>query len=147
MERGLNIFDYFEGVRPWGQLVRFVNHLPGYSATGRAMADDDELAAWREQQMTPAQRARGPRPPKVTEWTFGDELLTTMVDMATAIRTTLVALQTPKGRQAPKFKPARRPITAAQRIERRKEQQTVADIVAIARPRAALPPVSTPRDE
>lgn len=135
----MNIFDYFEGVRPWAQLVRFVNHLPSYSATGRAMADDDDLAEWREQQMTPAERARGPRPPRITEWTLADELLATMADMTTALRTTLVALQTPKGKQAPKFKPMRRPLTAAERVEKRRELQTVAEIISIARP------VSTPR--
>jgi hypothetical protein len=71
-------------------------------------------------------------------------LVTTIVDGVTAIRATLVAVNTPKGKQAARFKPSRRPLTAQQRWERRQDREMVAEIVAIAAPPGRVDTHPTP---
>lgn len=61
-------------------------------------------------------------------------MLATITDAANAIRQTVIAAQTPKGKRPPQFKPSPRPLTARERVEQRRDRQTVAEIVAIATP-------------
>jgi hypothetical protein len=50
------------------------------------------------------------------------------------IRATLIQVNTPKGKAAPKFKPAKRPRTAEQRAAKLAELAIVDEIIAEARP-------------
>lgn len=128
-DRGWDLLDFFRGTRPWAQLVRLVDNLPAWSRTGRAMVDDDELHEWRERRR--AEQGLSARPPlRMRDWTEFDELIQTVHDAANAIRITIAQVNTPKGRNAPTFKAGKRPLTAAERHERRKDRQVVADIVA-----------------
>lgn len=108
--------------------MRLVNRLPAWSNFGRALADDDELHRWREDQ-------RGPKTPekprRISDWTDFDELIATITDLGNALRTTIIAANSEKGK-GPKFKPLARPKTAAERAEARRDRETVADIIAIA---------------
>jgi hypothetical protein len=96
------------------------------------MADDDELQRYREEH-TPSHGK--PRPARLTEWTALDELISTIVDVGNMIRTTIAQANAPKGKRYT-FKPTRRPKTAAQRAEARKERDTVAEIVQMVRPKS-----------
>ncbi len=129
-ERGWDLLDYFRGARPWAQLMRLVNTLPAWSHTGRAMADDDDLQRFRERKFGPTPAA-GPRM-TLSGWSEFDELLATINDAANSIKVTIAQSVTERGKPAPKFKPHRRPLTAADRAERRRDRDTVNDIVAIA---------------
>lgn len=41
---GVDLLDFFRGVRPWGQFYRFVKHLPGDGKFKAKQAADPELA-------------------------------------------------------------------------------------------------------
>lgn len=130
-ERGADLLDYFRGARPWAQLDRYVRRLPSWSETKRAMADDDELQRYREEH-APKTSAR--RPPRLTEWTLADELFAALADTTNAICVAVGQSVSPRGK-GPKFKPGRRPLTAAERAERRRDRDTIAEIVSIMLPR------------
>lgn len=132
-DRGWDLLDFFRGARPWGQLMRLVDHMPAWSRTGRAMADDDDLHAYRQRRLVEA-GVKARRPPRLTEWTEFDELIQTMQDIGTSIRVTIAQSVTPKGKPAPSFKPGRRPMTAGDRAEKRADRETVQDIIALALP-------------
>lgn len=103
------------------------------------MADDDELAQYRAEKLGPDHSAE---PRGISEWTYEDELIATLADLGNAIRTTIVAVNTSKG-NPPTFRPARRPLTARDRMAKRAERQTVDDIVSMmlpARPVDTDPP-------
>lgn len=125
--------DYFRGDRPWAQLVRIVQRLGPYTHTGRAIADDDELARRRDEANGGKPGAR-PGRPNLRSWERFDELTATITDVGNLIRTTLVQVNTQKGQPAPKFKPTKRPQTADDRRERMRDLETVSDIVSMVRP-------------
>lgn len=131
-ERGWDLLDFFRGVRPWTQLLRLADNLPPYSKYKLALANDDELQRYRERRFNG--KPPPPRPPSLADWTVEDEIMTVLHDGFSMIRYTLVALQTQKGKSPPKFTPARRPMTAAERAERRRDQDAHHDILRKARP-------------
>lgn len=91
---------------------RLIDRLPEHSHYQRALADDDEL----QRQFGSA----GPRKPTLRAWSAERELRATLYDVASLIQVAIVSVNTPKGKQAPRFKPVRRPETAADRDERRR---------------------------
>jgi len=113
--------DYFRGTRPWAQLLRLVDRLPEHSHYQRALEDDDEL----HRRHPPATARR----PSLRSWSADRELLATLHDVASLIQVAIVGVNTPKGKKAPKFKPVRRPETAADRARRRRELEMHADNV------------------
>jgi hypothetical protein len=124
------LLDYFRGVRPWPQLFRLIERLPQLSHYARALADDDELAE------RAASYGQGPprgRPP-LHSWEPIDEVLATIADGVNALRNTIVAVNTPKGKKVPPLTTAKRPMTAAERAEARRDRIALDEIVAIATP-------------
>jgi hypothetical protein len=133
---GWDLLDYFRGVRPWAQLQRLVEGFGPWTHTGRAIADDDDLQRDREDRLGLAKAGRSRRP-RLTEWSETDEILATLRDVAERISKTVVQVNTPKGKSAPKFSPQFRPKSAHERAERRRDLDVVTEIVAAATPHAA----------
>jgi hypothetical protein len=73
----------------------------------------------------------------LTEWSETDEVLATLRDVAERISKTVVQVNTPKGKSAPKFSPQFRPRSAHDRAALRRDLDTVTEIVAEATPHAA----------
>jgi hypothetical protein len=125
----MDLLDFFRGVYPWGKLHRLIGQLPWWSKYKLLIADDDEYA---EQARAVAGRD-GSRPtrPKLTEWDPNRELAAEMRDgfarLEAAIANT--AANRKKGSQPVKPKPTLRPLTAAQRAEKRADYQVHLDIV------------------
>ncbi len=122
--------DYFRGERPWPQLFRLIDRLPQLSNYARAIQDDDDIADRLSDRGHGPKRAR----PPMSQWEPLDELLATITDGVNALRQTVIAVNTEKGKKVPPFVPTRRPLTAAERAERRRERETIDDIVALATP-------------
>lgn len=131
-DRGWDLLDYFRGVRPWSQLVRLVENLPPYSKYKLALSDDDEIQRWRERRFNG--KTPPPRPPSLDSWTVEDEIMGVLHDGFSLLRNTIISVNLPKGKQAPKFKPAKRPVTAAERAERRRDRDIHESIVRKVRP-------------
>jgi hypothetical protein len=125
-DRGWDLLDYFRGVRPWTQLLRIADRLPPHSRFKHAVADDDELQRWREDRF----KGRVPpaRPPRLSEWTVFDDIMTTLNDGFSLLRHTIVSVNAEKGKRPPAWKPTRRPKSAADRAESRRDMDTVMDI-------------------
>ena len=85
------------------------------------------MQRWREQ------RYRGkpppPRPPSLRSWTVHDEILAAIHDLGEVLRTTMIALEMPKGKKAPSPKFAKRPKTAAERADSRRDREMAEGIV------------------
>lgn len=103
--------------------------LPRFSRYHLARADDDDLAAVEARLGLAA-----PSRPSLAAWDAHQDLIATMRDEFAALRALLIAVNSPKGK-APKVKPTPRPITAAQRAERRAEKTAHDHIVAQVTPR------------
>jgi hypothetical protein len=124
------LLDFFRGVHPWPQLYRLIDRLPTLSHFQRALADDDEVA---DAALRRGHGSRRGRPP-VTEWDQFDELLATIADGVNSLRQTVIAVNTPKGKKVPPLTFAKRPLSAVERIERRRERAVLDEIVAKATP-------------
>lgn len=132
-ERGWDLLDYFRGVRPWPQLLRLVEHLPPHSHFRRALADDDDLQARIDAQPKPPRRRSGP---SLRDWDEHQELRAALADGFALVQQAVGASVTPKGKSPPKFTPVRRPRTAADRAQRRREEAVHAEIVAQVLPKS-----------
>lgn len=109
-----------------------INNLPPHSRYKLALEDDDELReeviAYYGGKMPPS------RPPSLDSWTAMDEMLAVITDGLNAVQHAIIAVNTPKGKPRPKFTPVRRPKTAADRAESRREWRTHQEIVRLALP-------------
>lgn len=105
--------------------------MPKWSRYKLLLADDDELAELaRGAGSGPA--ARGPR---LADWDPVEELRAELRDTASRIEAAIANANRPKGKQPIRPKPAARPLTAAQRADRRADYTTHLDIVAKVLPR------------
>ncbi|GEL19364.1 hypothetical protein [Pseudonocardia asaccharolytica] len=95
------------------------------------MADDDEL---HDARAPAAGRGSGRRGPALESWSALDELRADLADGFNLVQHAIVAVNTPKGKPRPKFTPARRPKTAADRALRRQQLQVHEEIVAAVLP-------------
>jgi hypothetical protein len=125
--------DYFRGARPWPQLFRLLDRLPALSNYGRAVQDDLEVGERLADRGHGTEAAKHRRP-DMSGWTELDELLATISDGVNAIRHTVIAVNTQKGKKVPPLVTTKRPLTALERAERRRERQVLDDIVAQATP-------------
>ncbi len=108
-------------------MLRLIGRLPEHSQYQLALADDDDLATG---------TTGGPRRrPPLRAWSAERELRATLYDVATLIQVAIAAVNTPKGKSPPKFKPTPRPETAADRVRRRLELETHDQIVQMFKPR------------
>ena len=115
-----------------------MNSLGPYSHTGRAIADDDELQREREATLGPA-ASKPPRGgPRLQDWDQFDELRAVIIDAAERVAVTVAQANTAKGQARPKYRPTKRPRTAAQRAEYRRDMDVAREIVAEATPWAQL---------
>lgn len=92
------------------------------------MQDDDDLLPDRKPEELKRTR------PALRSWSADAELRATLYDVAGLIQTAIVAVNTPKGKQAPKFRPTKRPETAVDRAERRWAVEMHAEIVGMVLP-------------
>lgn len=70
------------------------------------------------------------RRPRLTEWDPVEELRAELRDLGSRVEAAIANANRPKGRRPYRPKPAARPLTAAQRAERRADYATHLDIVA-----------------
>lgn len=115
-------------MRPWPQLLRWLDRLPKHSHYKAALADDEDLARRTLAGVNGSGPPPAPRPP-ITEWSRQVELLTAAVDELRELHATLIAANSKKGKR-PKVRPVPRPETAVMRLEK---QRTLAQLAEIER--------------
>lgn len=104
---GLDLDDWFRGVRDWRTLLDFVEELPRGSRYRASLADDDDLAEAVIEADLPVSSAG----PSLVGWTREMDVLADIQDLI------LLGLFRGSGKSAPRVP---RPITAIQRAERRR---------------------------
>lgn len=103
----------------WRFILNLVEHLPPHSNYVAALGDDDELA---EQQTGEAKI----RPPRLTEWTPEVQAIASAVDrLGELIRAQIAS----GGKKPPKIPRYPRPVTAAERVKRRRKESAHLDLV------------------
>ena len=107
--------------------MRLADRLPPYSRYKLALVDDDDLQRWREERYKG--KTMPPRRPRLDSWTIYDELLNALHDGFGMLRYTIQAVNSEKGKRPPKHDPAKRPLTAADRAESRRDKDAQADIL------------------
>lgn len=126
--RGIDLAQLWRG-RRWRLLLNLIEHLPRGSAFAEAVAEDDDLAD--RNAVRPTRR----RSPPVSEFTPDVELLAAVHDRIGNLITVVAA--TSGSKKPPKPKPWPRPVTAAERAERRRAKSDFNDIVAVFAPHEA----------
>jgi hypothetical protein len=130
----LDLLDWFRQVHPWGKLFRLLDRLPWWSQYKLAIADDDELATLVRETGTPDPDT-GTKQPKLSEWNPIREIVVEVRDAASRIEAAVANSARRKGSKAIRPKPAARPLTAAQRVERREDYAAHLSIVEAVLPR------------
>lgn len=97
-----------------------IEGLPSNSHYIAALADDEELAATMEGD--PA-----PRPPRLTEWSPEVAAIVASFDRLGDVLCALIAAN---GANPPKIPPYPRPVTAAERVKRRRRMLNHQELVA-----------------
>jgi len=123
----MDLLDFFRGVYPWDKLYRLIGQLPWWSKYKLLLADDDEYAeASRAQQSGGASETRRP---KLAEWDPNRELAAELRDGFARLEAAIANSNRKKGSQPVKPRPTPRPLTAAQRADRRADYETHLAIV------------------
>lgn len=118
-EFSVDILDFFRGVHPWGKLERLIGRLGRMSQSHyrHDLAQDDELA---EQMAEGDDGVQREYRPQLEDWTPVVAGLANVEDRLSELLVATVAVQ---GGKPPKVRPAKRPETAADRVESRKDMQ------------------------
>ena len=96
-------------------VLNIIDHLPRWSNYIAALADDEEAAE------ASADQPQGkPQPPSMREWTPEAAALADTVDRLGAIVQGIAKQLNPK-KKAPEVSPYPRPVTARERVKRRRE--------------------------
>lgn len=128
----MDLLDWFRQVHPWGKLYRLLDQLPKWSRYKLLLADDDDLA---ELARTDAPGTSGDRRLRLSEWDPVEELRAELRDLGARVEAAIANANRPKGKRPIRPKPSPRPMTAAQRAERRADYHAHLDIVAKVLPR------------
>lgn len=136
----MELLDYFRGVRPWSQLIRFLDRIQEIpnSCFVTAQANDDEsalVAARRRRDSLGQGNPLRYRPPAV-QWDTHAVIQAAMLDRLGEIEALLEALPVatdkkgkPRKRNKPP-KPFARPETAVERAEQFLAEEHMADIIS-----------------
>jgi len=108
--------------RNWRHLAALLNALPLASHTKAAMHTDPKYAEMVAAQVEKRKGEAGKQPdepggPSLVEWTLAAELATKTLDEIRALRTTLIAVNSTKGKQPAAPKPEPRPRTAHHEVK------------------------------
>lgn len=128
----MDLLDWFRQVHPWGKLFRLLDRLPWWSQYKLAIADDDELAELAHEAGATNKKASTP---KLAEWNPVREVIVEVRDAATRIEAAVANSVRGKGRNPVRPKPSARPLTAAQRVDRRADYADHLSIVKKVLPR------------
>jgi hypothetical protein len=111
---GLQLHDYITGRRPWGQLERILERLPGHSYYKAALDDDDEFAALLSKYELP-----GTKNYRVPLAGYSDVVarLDNLYDVMSNVVEVLIAVNSKKGRSRQSQR-APRPENARDRLKR-----------------------------
>lgn len=118
------MLDYFRGRRPWRQLLRFVDKLPGHSRFMAELAQDEQLAElWLAQH---GEDEPQPKPP-LAGYDLTAQKLDNLCDAITHLRQVLLAVN---GNKTGKPDLVPRPETAIDRVKARRSMEWHYSIVA-----------------
>lgn len=98
-------------------MLNIIDHLPRWSNYIAELADDDEVAEANADRPQPK-----PRGPSMREWTPEHAALAAAVDRLGEIVQGIAKQLNPK-KKAPEVRPYPRPVTAADRVKRRREHE------------------------
>ena len=113
-------------------MFRLLDRLPWWSQYKLALADDDELADLAHDAGATGSSSSRPR---LAEWNPTREIVAEVRDAAARIESAVANSVRGKGRKAVRPRPAARPLTAAQRAERRADYADHLSIVKQVLPR------------
>lgn len=99
-----------------------------------ALADDDELAENILSRQGSEEEGPRRRPPSLLEWSLQTELLAGLYEAVQRLTSITIAANSDKG-NAPKVTPLPRPVTAMDRLRRKREQEQLAAVVEMIRPK------------
>lgn len=122
------MLDFFRGRYAWAKLWRLIGRLPWDSQYKLALADDEELAD--RALIVAEERGSRPAPPSMAEWNELKDLRTAILDGLASVERTIIAVNTPKGKRVPDYRPQPRPETAAMRIARRRRDEAMGELEA-----------------
>lgn len=126
---GVDLSDWFSGrgAPAWGKLVRLTDQLPPHSRFKAAMLDDDEFAAAIG---VSDEETNGDKPQRISLADYDPMVakLTDVCDLLIGLRTTLVAVNSEKGKGPKDTKYMPRPETAFDRLRRRKRQEKLSEL-------------------
>lgn len=123
----LDLLDFFRGRYSWAKLWRLVGRLPWDSQYKLALADDDEIA---DRALVVDERGGRPSPPLMAEWNELRDLRSAILDGLASVERTIIAVNTPRGKRVPEFRPQPRPETAAMRVARRRRDEAMGELEA-----------------
>lgn len=134
---GLDLCDKFSGPggMTWGKLVRMTDQLPPHSQFKAAMMDDDEYIASLGLNLNDDDD--GSKKKQTVPLTHYDpmvERLTDVCDLLIGLRTTLIAVNSDKGKAPKDVKFMARPETAFDRLRRRERTNKLNELRSILLP-------------
>lgn len=124
---GLDLLDWFRGVRPWSKLYRLIDRLPRDSRYKAALAMDPEYARVAARRMADAGVAEEPAMTPLG-WSREVELLTSLLEAILHVRSAVVGGY---AKNPPKVKPLPRPRTALQEAMWELERDELLDIARL----------------
>jgi hypothetical protein len=127
LERGVCLYDFFTGRRPWAQLERILARLPRHSHYKAAM-DNDEDYARVALALSGSDEVR-PGPVPLAGYSELAVRMDNIFDAVNALNETLIAVYSSKNRARPRPTRAPRPQTAFQRLRREQTVARLNDIV------------------
>lgn len=130
----LDLLDWFRGVHQWPKLYRLLRKLPPDSDYKSDLAMDEKLAARILELEKAEKKKRGnkeDKPAPLTPHGLTRQMSLTMhlIDAVHDLNTTLIAVNLPKGKKAPKARRFPRPMTAVDRLRREQEKNQLDDLL------------------
>lgn len=117
------MLDFFRGEMTCDALLDYIDHLPSDSPFHAAVADDEEYAAM----LLDTDDGGAVEPPPLTEYGPQVRALATLVDRVSY----LIGVQVARaGKNPPRFDPYPRPVTAVERVRRRRAMDRHEQLVA-----------------
>lgn len=122
-EYGVDVLDVFRDGMSVDAALDFIDGLPQSSRFSAAVADDDDFAAL----FGDVDDAAKPGPPRMTEWSPEVAALVALIDRVEE----LIGVQVARaGKRPPARPPYPRPVTAMERVKKRRSAQRHRDLVA-----------------
>lgn len=136
----MDLLDFVRGVHPWPKLYRLLGRLPEGSHYRADQLLDERLAKKllkeeieRKKQTVGRVDDETDEPPLEVRssagYTAEISLMMTLCELIQQLNSTLIAVNLPKGKRAPRIRPMPRPVSALDVLRRQYEEAQVSSVV------------------